>query len=207
MTLGASYATLAELKTRVATGNETAMSTTYDARLNDCLATASRAIEKACNRQFNDAGSTSAREYEPCSAMWLDVDDFNTTTGLVVKSDTAGDGTFATTLAATTYKAYPLNGISDGESGWPFYRLMAVNYCWPTWWRLPPIQVTARWGWTAVPAGVKEGCLILAEELFKLADTPFGTGGYGQFGIIRARENPNCWLRIAPYARNRVMVA
>ncbi len=207
MTLGASYATLAELKTRVATGNESSLSTTYDSRMTDCLAAASRSIEKACGRQFNDAGSASAREFEPCNGLWLDVDDFSTTSGLVVKTDTAGDGTFATTLAATSYKAYPLNGISDGETGWPFYRLKAVTTCWPTYWRLPPIQVTARWGWTAVPSGIHEGCLILAEELFKLADVPFGTAGFSQFGIIRAQENPFCWRLIQRYARTRIMVA
>ena len=205
MALGDSYATLAELRSRV--GITDAANTTEDAKLTAALAAASRGIEKSCNRQFNDAGSATAREYEPCREYWLDVDDFSTVTGLVVKSDTAGDGTFATTLAATTYKAYPLNGISDGETGWPFWKLRAVNYCWPLYYQLPPIQVTARWGWTAVPTPVKEGCLILAEEIYMLKNSPFGVGGYGQFGIIRARENPMVWQRVGPYARDPVLVA
>lgn len=196
--LGDSYATLAELQARIATGQT--LPSSLDSTLTTCLAVASRSVEKACGRQFNDAGSATAREVEPCNGLWLDVDDFSTATGLVVKYDSAGDGTFATTVAATNYKPYPLNGVSDGESGWPFWRLKAINYCWPAYGQLPSIQVTARWGWTAVPAGIKEGTLILAEEIYKLRDTPFGTGGYGQFGIIRARQNPNCWLRIAPYA-------
>ncbi len=207
MALGDKYATLAELKTRVAVGNEAALSTTYDARLNNCLDTASRAIEKACGRQFNVAASATARVYEPRSAYLVDVDDISTTSGLVVKTDTAGDGTYATTVAAANYDLRPLNGVSDGETGWPYYQIVAINYTWPCYWQRAPIQVTATWGWAAVPSGVHEGCLILAEELFKLADAPFGTGGYGQFGIIRARENPFCWQRIAPYARNRVLVA
>ncbi|HVE27897.1 MAG TPA: hypothetical protein VNC22_20970 [Sporichthya sp.] len=205
ITLGDSYATLAELRARVKITD--ASFTAEDARLTSALAVASRGIEKVCNRQFNDAGSTSAREFEPCHDKWLDIDDFSTTTGLVVKFDSAGDGTFATTLAATTYKAYPLNGIVDGESGWPFWKLKAVNTCWPVYWQLPPIQVTARWGWTAVPAAVKEGCLILAEEVYKLADSPFGVGGYSQFGIVRARDNPMVWARVGPYARDPVLVA
>ncbi len=205
MSLGDSYATLAELRTRV--GISDATFTAADTRLTAALAAASRGIEKVCHRQFNDAGSTSAREYETCDWQWLEVEDFSTTTGLVVKSDTAGDGTFATNLAATTYKAYPLNGIVDSETGWPFWKLKAINTCWPVTWALPPIQVTARWGWTAVPGPVKEGCLILAEEIYKLADSPFGVGGYGQFGIVRARENPMVWARVGPYARDPVMVA
>lgn len=203
MALGAKYATRDELKARV--GIPLA-DTDHDTRLDNVLDTASRDIEKATGRQFNDAGSATAREYEPCDTVWLDVDDFSTVTGLVVKVDSAGDGTFATTLASTFYKPYPLNGVVDGETGWPFYQLKAVNYAWPGSYYLPPVQVTARWGWTAVPSGVHEACLILAEELFKLADTPFGTGGYSQFGIIRARVNPHCWQRIAPYVRHRVLV-
>ena len=204
MSLGDSYATLADLRTRV--GITDATNTSHDSSLTAALAAASRGIEKVCHRQFNDATSTSAREYEPCSDWWLDVDDFSTTTGLVVKFDSAGDGTFATTLASTTYKAYPLNGVVDAETGWPFWRLKAVNYCWPRYYQLPPIQVTARWGWAAVPTPVKEGCLILAEEIYKLRDSPFGVGGYGQFGIVRARENPMVWARVGPYARDPVLV-
>ena len=204
MPLGDSYALLSELQARIATGQT--LPSSLDTTLTGCLATASRAVEKACGRQFNDAGSATAREFEPCNYQWVEVDDYSTTSGLVVKFDSAGDGTYATTVAATNYKSYPLNGVVDGESGWPFWRLKAVNYCWPTWWQYPPIQVTARWGWTAVPAGIKEGTLILAEEIYKLRDTPFGTGGYGQFGIIHARKNPNVWLKIGPYAKASAFV-
>jgi hypothetical protein len=205
MTLGASYATRAELQLRLASG--ATISSTLNDRLDAALAVASRAIEKACGRQFNDAGSASARVYEPCTLYAVDVDDFSTTSGLVVKVDTNADGTYASTIAAAAYDLRPLNGIVDGETGWPYYRICAVNSVWPTSWQRAPIQVTAQWGWSAVPAGIKEGCLILAEEMFKLADSPFGTGGYSQFGIIRARENPFCWQRIAPYARHPFLVA
>lgn len=201
MALGDKYATLAELKARVAAGLTLPVDADRDARLNNALDTASRAIEKACGRQFNLASSATARLYEPCSDYLLEVDDFASTSGLIVKLDSAGDGTFATTVASTNYEARPLNNVVDGESGWPYWKLCAINYCWPTYWQRAPMQVTATWGWSAVPSGVHEACLILAEETFKLADTPFGTGGYGQFGIINARKNPNAWLRIAPYAK------
>jgi len=205
MALGDNYATRAELQLRLASG--ATISTSLNDRLDQALATASRSIEKACGRQFNLASSATARVYEPGSGYLVETDDISSTTGLVVKVDSAADGTYATTVAATNYELRPLNGVSDGEAGWPYWQICAVNYCWPTYWQRAPIQVTAAWGWTAVPAGIKEGCLILAEELFKLADSPFGSGGYGQFGIIRAKENPFCWQRIAPYARNRLLVA
>lgn len=204
MALGDSYATLAELQARIATGQTVPSS--LNTTLTECLATASRAVEKACGRQFNVATSATARVYEPCSDLLVEVDDISTTLGLIVKVDTAGDGTYATTVSSSNYELRPLNGVVDGEQGWPYWQIHAVNYCWPIWWQRAPIQVTATWGWTAVPAGIKEGTLILAEEIYKLRDTPFGTGGYGTFGIIRARQNPNCWLRIAPYAKSAAIV-
>lgn len=196
------YATLSDLKLRVG-----ATVATNDPRLADALTVASRAVDKACGRSFAPDSVATARVYEPCSTTMVDVDDFWTTTDLVIKTDTAADGTYASTIAAAAYDLRPLNGVVDGETGWPYSRIIAVNSYWPSSWQRAPIQVTARWGWAEVPAGVREGCLILAEEIFKLADSPFGVGGYGQYGVIRARENPNCWLRIAPYAKHPMLIA
>jgi hypothetical protein len=207
MSLGDSYATLAELRSRV--GITDASNTAEDTKLTAALAVASRGIEKTCHRQFNVASSATARIYYPDSDWKTNVDDISTTTDLVIKTDTAGDATFATTWASTDYQLEPLNGIVDAESGWPYYTIRAVGS-----YRFPcvdvttraPLQVTAKWGWAAVPAPVKEGALILAEEVYSLKNTPFGVGGYGQFGIIRARENPQVYLRIAPYIHMPVLV-
>lgn len=209
MTLGASYATLAELRSRVKITD--ASFTTEDTRLTAALAAASRGIEKVTRRQFNDAGSVSARLYYPDSDWCATVDDFSTTTGLIIKTDFDGDGVYETTWDATDYQLEPLNGIVDGETGWPYWVIRAVGGArlFPRFWvgARAPLQVTAQWGWTAVPTPVKEGCLILAEDTYKLADSPFGVGGYGQFGIVRARENPMVWQRVGPYARDPVLVA
>lgn len=204
MALGDPYATLALLKTRLGITD-----TTDDTALTAALASASRSIEKYCGRQFNDAGSASARVYYPCSSRLAGrLDDFSTTSGLVVKVDTADSGTFDTTLTATDYQPEPLNGIVDGESGWPFWRIRVVSgTTFPTSSRRAPLQVTARWGWTAVPTPVADACLILAEEDFKMKDSPFGVGGYSQFGIIRVRDNPMAARILMPYKRDALMVA
>jgi hypothetical protein len=202
--LGASYATLTELRSRV--GITDAAFTGEDTKLTAALATASRGVEKLCNRQFNVASSATARVYEPWSDRLAKVDDISTTSGLIIKTDTAGDGTYSTTLTSSQYQLRPLNGVVDGETGWPYYEIEAIDQCWPTRWDIAPIQVTSTWGWSAVPAGIKEGCLILAEEIYRLAELPFGVGGYGQFGIIRARANPMVMARIGPYVRDPIMV-
>lgn len=207
MALGDSYATLAELRSRV--GITDAAFTGEDAKLTAALAAASRGIEKAAHRQFNVASSATARVYYPDGYWKTKVDDISTTSSLAIATDAGNDGTYETTWATTDYQLEPLNGVVDGESGWPYWVIRAVGAQ-----RFPcgyadsraPLQVTAIWGWAAVPTPVKEGCLILAEEIYKLKDSPFGVGGYGQFGIIRARQNPMVLERIHPYILDPIQV-
>jgi hypothetical protein len=205
MAIGDPYATRAQLKARVgiATSN-----TGEDTNLDLALSTAAYGIEQATDRQFNLAGTVTARHYEPDSTTEVSTADIATTVGLVVEVDTSADGTYATTWAASDYELRPLDGIVSGQLGWPYWRICAVgNYLFPSIWRRAPVRVTANWGWASVPTPIQTATLILAEELFKLKDSPFGSGGYGQFGIIRARQNPMVWTRIQPYARNAVLVA
>lgn len=185
MALGDNYATLAELKTRLGIGD-----TNDDTVLGNALSTASRAVEKYCRRQFNDAGSVSARVYNPLNRQLVYVDDFSTVTGQVIELDTDDDGTFETIVVSTDFQNEPLNGIRDGVPGWPYWRIRAVESEYFRNGRRPTVRVTARWGWAAVPAPVKEATLALAEETFKMKDSPYGIAGMGEFGFVRVRENP-----------------
>jgi hypothetical protein len=202
MALGDTYIDVEELKSRLEIDD-----TAGSDRLIGAVLSASRGIEKFCNRQFNDAGSASARVYRPDSRCGVRVDDFCTVTGLVVKSDDDNDGVFETTWSAVDYQCEPLNGVVDGESGWPFWTISAVgNRVFPCY-RRASVQVTARWGWDEVPAAVTEACRIAAEEVFKLRDTPFGVGGYGDFGVIRVRDNPFTARMLNPYRRDALLGA
>lgn len=204
MALGDSYATLTELKTRLRIG---VTDTADDAALTSALAVASRGIESCTNRQFNDAGAVSARLFRPAAVGKSEVDDFSVTVGLIVETDPGGTGVFGEIWTTANYELYPLNGIVGGQTGWPYWKIQPIRRCFPRCLERATLRVTARWGWAAVPAPVKEGTLILAEDVFKLKDSPFGVGGYGEYGRVRARENPNVWLRIAPYVRDAVLVA
>lgn len=202
MALGDSYATLTELKDRLGISDAV-----DDTKLTTILAVASRGVESECRRQFNDAGSATARVFYPKTTWSAYVDDFSTTTGLAIATDSGWDGTFDITWTTAEYELQPLNGIVDGTTGWPYHHIVAVTRWFPIWSYRASLQVTARWGWTAVPAPVKEATLILAEDLFKLKDSPFGAGGYGDYGRIKARGNPEVCLRLAPYVRSPVLVA
>lgn len=202
MALGDPYATLTELKSRLGIGDQL-----DDDGLTAALSVASRGVEFCTNRQFNDAGTASSRIFHPDSPRRAEVDDFSTTTGLIIETDEGSAGTFGSVWTSGFYELLPLNGVVSGVPGWPFSVLRTVNRSFPLYPQRASLRVTARWGWAAVPAPVKEATLILAEDIFKLKDSPFGAGGYGEYGRIKARENPNVWMRIAPYVRDAVLVA
>lgn len=202
MALGDTYISLAELKTRLGVTD-----TNDDTLFTGAITAASRGIDGVCNRQFNDAGAASARVYYPDSRCQVTVEDFHTTTGLVVATDTGDDGTYETTWDATDYQLEPLNGIINGENV-PWNRIVAVeSRYFSTSSRRAPVQVTARWGWESVPGSIKEATYILAEDIAKLRDLPFGAGGFSEFGRMRARKNPHVMMLVDQYIDSKILVS
>jgi hypothetical protein len=201
MPLGDNYASLAELKSRLGITD-----TTDDTALSNALSAISRNVEEYTSRQFNDAGTTSARIYRPDSCLWVDVDDFSTDTGLIVQTDDGDDGNFDTTWPVSDFQLEPLNGIVDGQTGWPYSTIRSVATRWLWRRRRASVRVTARWGWTAIPTPIREATLILGEETFKLKDAPFGVAGFGDFGVVRIRDNPKATALLDPYRRYGVLV-
>jgi hypothetical protein len=203
MPLGDPYASLPELKSYLKITD-----TADDDELDDALASATREVEDHCDRQFNKETSATARVYLPEGCDWVIVDDFHTTTDLVVKSDEDDDGTYETTWAATDYQLHPLNGVVRGRTGFPYWEVKPVGsgLLFPTWGERATVQVTAQWGWASVPAPVKQACLIIAAETFKLKDAPFGVAGFGEFGAVRVKDNPLAARKLMPYERDQQLV-
>jgi hypothetical protein len=205
--LGDPYATLALLKTRLGITN-----TNDDTALTNALSAASRAIEGCCGRQFNDAGSATARVYYPDDLANIIVDDFSTASNLVVAADYSNGTVYGTTIASTNYQLEPLNGVVDGTTGWPFYRIRAIQTWYPLWlttlgYPRASVQITAQWGWAAVPTPVVEACLMLAEETFEMRKAPYGVAGFDQYGSVRVRENPKIYAMLARYIRTPILIA
>lgn len=206
MALGDFYATVPALKTRLNVGD-----TNDDSGFTNALSAASRSIEGICGRQFNDAGVASARVYYPDDLASIVVDDFSTTSGLIVAADFSNGTSYTSIIAAANYQLEPLNGVVDGTPGWPYYRIRAIQTWYPLWlttigYPRASVQITAQWGWSSVPAPVSEACLILAEETFKMKDAPFGVAGFGEYGAVRVRENPKVMALLQRYIRTPILI-
>lgn len=155
----------------------------------------SRAIDKYCGypkRRFWQDGSATARVYRPEDPYVAWVDDISTTTGLIIKTDTTGDGTYATTWASTDYQLEPLNA-NLGDTAYAWWRIVAVDrYTFPSLGRRHTLQVTAKFGWAVVPDEVEEACLLRAAAIFKRNEAIFGVAGFGDMGVVRiGRQDPD----------------
>lgn len=203
------YGSLEELKSRFAITD-----TVDDVELLRAMRAVNRGINKFCGRVFTRDTTATARRIPnsaitghpyPWGSCSVNVPDFWTSTGLIVETDTGNDGTFAT--ARTDYELYPIDGIVDGETGWPYDLIEFYNgTLYPPTNNRPYLRVTAKWGWAEVPEPVHEAFMILASDTFKLKDAPFGVGGYGQFGAVRVRENQMAAAKLSPFVRDLVLV-
>jgi hypothetical protein len=184
MAQGDLYVTLAQMKTRLGISD-----TADDAALTSACTATKTWIDNYCNRRrfgFQKASAATARLYRPSTSCRVRTDDISSTTSLVVKIDTGNNGGFDTTwTSGTNFLLEPLDAVaSDGDSR-PYTSLSTIDgHTFPCHVR-PAVQVTALWGWPAVPSLVTEAAYQLAEETFKLKDAPFGVAGVNDFGVLR----------------------
>ena len=219
------YVTVDQFKayTRSGSMNESVVSAA-DPLMAQAIATASRAIDSYTGRRFYADGSATARTFNSAQIIRsvgptfvgerLDVYDISDPASIIVKTDTDGDGVFETTWTTADYYTEPLNGVVDGLEGWPVTRIIAVStrqlFPIPIQWAYlkPSIQVTAKWGWAAIPDVVVSATLMTALDLLSMKDAKFGNIGWGEYGPVRARAN----LKVAElldesYCRTTVGIA
>jgi hypothetical protein len=180
------YATLTQIKAYMSISDNT-----DNDLLEDLVESASRSIDRIANRRFYLDTTASARLYRAYSDIFVYVDDIGTTSSLVVKTDSNGNGTYAKTL--TLNQDYILDPLTASSLNRPFTQLTMVSNTetWPIFPGLtqnglrPGVQVTARWGWPSVPDDINMACLILTADLYKRKDAPGGILGLGDLGVVR----------------------
>jgi hypothetical protein len=174
-----------------------------DALADLALTAASRRIDHYCGRHFWLEPSATVRlfDFDRCSGR-VNLDDIGDLTGLAVA---VGDGVSWTVQNGSTYDVEPLNPTRNGEA-WPYDTLRwyfgtGFPYV-PIPGRKAYVQVTARWGWPAVPASVQQACLILATRMYKRRDAWNGVAGFdAQGAVVRLSPmDPDVGALLAPYA-------
>lgn len=201
MTITNGYTTLADLKAHLGDTRSDA-----DAQLEAAIESASREIDGYCRRRFYVDTLGSTRVYRPVSSTELFIDDASAVTA--VKTDEGDDGTYETTWSASDYVLGPFNGIgSNGAAGWPYVHIKAVGSRTFPMFARPTVQVTATWGWAAVPADVAAACRLLAATVHESRLVPFGSAAIGEVGMTRTRMPALVAELLAPYVLRNLRVA
>jgi hypothetical protein len=185
------YATLPEFRDHIGVSDNVSG---RDPQLTAALEAASSAIDQWCERTFNvvaGGDAASARIYRTPVRDVLRVDDIVDTTGLVVESSI--DAVTWSSVASVNYALNPLHP----QTGWPYTGIEFISCVGSRYTR-----VTARYGWSAVPAAIKTATLMQAHRLYKRISSPTGVEGVADFGPVRvSRVDPDISALIQPYRR------
>ena len=203
------YCTLAQVKAALRITD-----TVDDTLLEGSIESASRLIDGYCNRSFYSQGSA-VRVYTARDPYFVQVDDFTTIYSL--KTSVLSPGVFEVTwnlpggtATPVDVQLEPLNAVIEATP-WAYDRLRAVGrYFFPTlttnYGQQALVQLTANFGWSAVPKVVEQATIIQASRLYKRLDSPLGVAGFGDMGVMRVSRaiDPDVAMLVDPY---RKMVA
>lgn len=175
--------------------------------LTSACAAASRAVDLATYRQF---GQTAAEariytpKWSPKLGMWVvECDDcFATPTAVAI--DTAGDGTFSTTIDPADVVMRPVNNAVKGR---PFERMAirrGVSVFSPL--GADSVRLTNVWGWSVgVPETVHLASRLQASRFFARRNSPYGVAGSPDQGSeirLQSRADPDVKLMLKDYRRD-----
>jgi hypothetical protein len=191
------YATDAELKHFARITHSDA-----DAEVTIANTASSRAIDNHCNRQFGVVAAVQERFYTAKfrgdRGRWvIDVDDYMSTTNMVVEVDG---------VALTTFTKEPRNAAAEGK---PWTRLVVDedSAVVPTGTEFE-ISATVIWGWTAVPTTVKQAALLQGSRFLARRVSPFGIAGSPEVGSemrLLSRVDPDVAVALRGYVRPRMV--
>jgi hypothetical protein len=167
--------------------------TTDDTVIADAITASSRAVDEHCKRQFGLVAAPELRSYPIAySAGGLRVvmiDDLMSLAGLVLQVDG---------VDVAPVRWWPQNAPQRGR---PYTRvyLPAATVC-----TSGTADLTASWGWTAVPPTVATATKMQAARLAKRRDAPFGVAGSPELGSelrLLAKVDPDVAVTLAKYVR------
>jgi hypothetical protein len=183
------YITLAELKKLVDVDD-----VVDDAFLGLLPGAASRAVDRACGRQFGIVAAPEERyypvRYVRNRRRWVAaIDDLQTTTGLILPA-----------AIGTDYVLGPRNAVARGKA-W----LQIIFRETPLTSGEEEFPMTASWGWSAIPDAVKVATLLQANRWSSRKDSPYGIAGSPDQGSelrLLERVDPDVKTSLRDYRRD-----
>lgn len=176
-----------------------------DVVLAGVIESASRAIDRYCDRYFGQTGTQAApvqKLYRARSGVVL-IDDLVTLTDVEVEY--AGFAETFTSLGATSVIKQPVNAGTMTPPH-PYTVLSAKPST-----VLPPmpgwVRVSGVWGWPSVPQQIRDACVLQSVRLFKSRDVPLGVmGGNDMMGAIRLPGglHPDARILCEPFRRRAI---
>jgi Phage gp6-like head-tail connector protein len=180
------YATLAEVKAALRLTDSV-----DDTLIERAIESASRRIDGYCGRWFYKTSATPVNIYpinEYLVAFPRDV----SSTSITIKIDTNADGTYATTL--TQGVDYILEPTDAALRGYPYtHARMVGGQTFPleVTPSFPTVQVTAQWGWNAIPSDVNQACVLLSMRQFARLNAALGVVGFADMAITVRAIDPD----------------
>ena len=203
------YADADAYRARFSGTSETWPSDAQDDSIDEDLIAVSRWVDRHCRRTFAKEASAVARVFvAQANGPLIRVGDM-AAAPTTVKIDTDNDGDFTDETAVTGFEAFPLDAAYGPEA--KPYR--SVNL--PNWASITSfiegqrVQVTAQWGWPAVPDAVKIATIELTGIL--RLQSPRATNRYQEdiAAVIGASSEARSIVMklLEPYRLDRVVVA
>lgn len=173
-----------------------------DVALAGVIESASRAIDRYCDRYFGQSGTQAApvqKLYRSRSGVVL-IDDLVTLTDVEVEF--SGFAESFTSLGANAVLQQPINAATATPPQ-PYTVLLAKPYT-----VLPPmpgwVRVSGVWGWPEIPQQIRDACVLQSVRLFKSRDVPLGVmGGADMMGAMRLPGglHPDARILCEPFRR------
>jgi hypothetical protein len=180
------YADAAEYRARV-----TKTDTADDPTILVQLKAVSRYLDRKMGRFFTIDSAAVARVYDGSQSSKLFVDDIGDKTGIAVKVDMTGDGDFVDSGETLTENTHYIVGPRNAALGpepepYTYLELMPSNGLLTSWWNgynlEGLVQVTARYGWPAIPPAVKELTVAITRQIRDVQES-------GVTGDLQAIDN------------------
>ncbi len=194
------YATLSEVKASLRITDNT-----DDTLLERAIESASRRIDGYCGRFFYKTNQTPVTMY-PINEFLLSFPNDVANTSVTIKIDSNADGTYATTLVQGS--DYILEPTNAPLQGYPYNRARMVGgqtFPLDVLPSFPTVQVTAQWGWNAIPNDVNQACILLSMRQFARLNAALGVVGFADMAITVRAVDPDVRDLLNPYVNFGVL--